>query len=213
MMQLFSNRINKELTLELSFWRICRARNLTSVSGGGSSEATWCLRTAVGCLKTPPESWNARTHFALTSPWTVLSFPACRNLSNLHLEILFVLAGISCTSFVKVFFSNRFTHTAHQGFHMCWMQISVNFLRKDGTKTLDDLEVVHFGRKMPIMFASKPVPSRGVLRKAPLHEMCRFEFDNCLQNDYSSVNSLLILFEKKVTSSSKAKIQNLGRVS
>ena len=93
---------------------------------------------------------------------------------------------------------------------MCWMQISVNFLRKDGTKTLDDLEVVHFGRKIPIMFASKPVPSRGVLRKALLHEMCRFEFDNSLQNGDCNVISLLILFEKNLLHLLKQKSKILG---
>jgi len=110
---------------------------------------------------------------------------------------------------LRLRFSNRFTHSAHQGFHMCWVRISVNVLRT-GTKTLDEPEVVHFGRKTPIMFASKPVYSRGVLRKALLHEMCRFRFDNSLQNDDSNVNSLLILFENKVTSSSKAKSKILG---
>ena len=85
----------------------------------------------------------------------------------------------------------------------------MNVLRT-GTKTLDEPEVVHFGRKIPIMFASKPVQSRGVLRKALLHEMCRFEFGNSLQNDDSNVNSLLILFEKKLLHLLKQKSKILG---
>ena len=175
--------------------------------------ATWCLRTPVGYLKTPVESGYSRT-------LRTCKHMNCFELSSLQESFESSSRNLihSCRHFMhklrqslRLRFSSRFAHTAHQGFHMCCSRISANFLRKDGTKTLDDPEVVHFGRKIPIIFASNPVQSRGVLRKALLHEMCRFEFDNSLQNDDSNVHFLLILLEKKVTSSSEAKIQNLGR--
>ena len=78
---------------------------------------------------------------------------------------------------------------------MCWARISVNFLSKDGPQTLDDPEDLIIPMSIP----------ETLVWQSRVRQI--------LQNDDCNVNSFLILFEKKVTSSSKAKMQALGRIS